>query len=343
MKSKLISIVIPCYNSELYISRTLECVYKQTYRPLEVVIIDDGSNDRTIDIVNQFFASHVDTKIYSKIIKKNNSGVSNSRNIGINIAKGENIFFLDSDDVIPPTYIKALSDNMKNYYSVVSTNMKRFVQEENIDFTENNPFEKKTIAGNSNICSYFRPFFNKYYFNSASNKLYNLNLIIENNIWFNTDLDMGEDLLFNISLLPYIKTWIVLDEVYYYYRINFQSLTFSFREDYLEKRFLLIDSIRRSRTSSFITSRDLKKEEIKAMYSNLIMLNNHSRKISRNKLDKEIRKSNQLMKNKITIKQLKEVSLMFKFMGSMLFLPNFILNIWISLITFLWNTKMKSK
>ena len=79
------------------------------------------------------------------------------------------------------------------------------------------------------------------------------------------------------------------------------------------------------------------------MYSNLIMLNNHSRKISRNKLDKEIRKSNQLMKNKITIKQLKEVSLMFKFMGSMLFLPNFILNIWISLITFLWNTKMKSK
>lgn len=90
----MISVVMPAYNVEFFISESIISVQKQTYKDWELIIINDGSTDNTVSIVEPFL---IDPRI--KLINQSNAGVSISRNIGIDMAKGEYITFLDSDDL----------------------------------------------------------------------------------------------------------------------------------------------------------------------------------------------------------------------------------------------------
>lgn len=99
----MISVVIPLYNKESSIQKTIESVLVQTYKDFELIIVDDGSTDNSVNIVecinvnNQF-----------KLIKKSNGGVSSARNEGINNASGDYIAFLDGDDLWEPTYLEEM-------------------------------------------------------------------------------------------------------------------------------------------------------------------------------------------------------------------------------------------
>ena len=90
------SVIIPCYNVEKYIENTVKTVLNQTYKDFEIILIDDGSNDSTLAILNNL--KETDDKI--KVFTQPNKGVSYTRNRGIDIAKGEYIYFLDADDEI---------------------------------------------------------------------------------------------------------------------------------------------------------------------------------------------------------------------------------------------------
>src|SRR5688572_1866005 len=92
---KLVSVIIPAYNAGPFISETLESVLAQTYSNWEVIVVNDGSKDNTENILKQY--SEKDPRI--SFISKTNSGVSDTRNKGIDKAKGEFIAFLDADDV----------------------------------------------------------------------------------------------------------------------------------------------------------------------------------------------------------------------------------------------------
>lgn len=94
MQNKLVSIVIPCYNAEKFIENTLKTVLSQTYKNFEVIIVDDGSKDRSAEIVKEIAKN--DNRI--NYIHQANSGVSTARNNGISLAKGSYISVLDSDD-----------------------------------------------------------------------------------------------------------------------------------------------------------------------------------------------------------------------------------------------------
>ena len=94
MNKPLISIIIPTYNSHLYINECLDSVIKQTYNNLEIIIIDDESSDNTIDIINKYNDSRI------KIYRKNNEGVSEARNLGLSKVTGDYILFIDSDDYL---------------------------------------------------------------------------------------------------------------------------------------------------------------------------------------------------------------------------------------------------
>src|SRR5215471_9275789 len=95
MKPSLISCVVPVFNGERYLSETLDSILAQTYRPLEIVVVDDGSTDRTADVV----ASYHDEVHY---FKQANTGVPAARNLGISRAAGAFIAFLDADDLWHP-------------------------------------------------------------------------------------------------------------------------------------------------------------------------------------------------------------------------------------------------
>jgi glycosyltransferase involved in cell wall biosynthesis len=90
------SIITPCYNLENHIEKTIESVLKQTYKYFELIIIDDGSKDNSLDIIRK--NKNKDNRI--KVFSKENGGVSSARNFGIGKAQGEYIFFLDGDDLI---------------------------------------------------------------------------------------------------------------------------------------------------------------------------------------------------------------------------------------------------
>ena len=106
MDEKLVSVIIPAYNIEDYIGRCLDSIISQTYKNLEIIVVDDGSRDYTGEILDNY--AKKDRRI--KVIHKENGGVSSARNKGIEAAEGDYIGFIDGDDLIEPGMYKTLVD-----------------------------------------------------------------------------------------------------------------------------------------------------------------------------------------------------------------------------------------
>lgn len=107
----LISVIIPLYNKETSIHKTIQSVLDQTFRNFELLVINDGSSDNSVDVVN----SIVDNRI--RVISKVNGGVSSARNFGVDNSKGEYIFFLDADDLISPNCLFEFNSLVEKYKS----------------------------------------------------------------------------------------------------------------------------------------------------------------------------------------------------------------------------------
>lgn len=103
-KDNLISVIVPVYNVEKYLKRCLDSVIEQTYAHLEIILVDDGSTDRSGDICNDY--ADRDTRI--RVVHKKNGGLSDARNIGLRLANGKYIYFVDSDDFIAKDSIEFL-------------------------------------------------------------------------------------------------------------------------------------------------------------------------------------------------------------------------------------------
>lgn len=108
---ELISVIIPVYNVEPYIAECIESIQNQTYINLEIILVDDGSTDNSVDICDQYAA--YDERI--KVIHQENAGVSAARNTGIEAATGEYISFVDSDDYIGPTLYEDMLKVLKEH------------------------------------------------------------------------------------------------------------------------------------------------------------------------------------------------------------------------------------
>ncbi|RNC69637.1 MAG: glycosyltransferase [Desulfuromonadales bacterium] len=108
MASPLVSVIIPAWNAEKFIAETLESVFAQTWRDLEVIVVDDGSRDGTAEVVKTFWEGKAGGSIELKLICQQNGGPSKARNAGIRAAKGDYLAFLDADDVWLPETVEHL-------------------------------------------------------------------------------------------------------------------------------------------------------------------------------------------------------------------------------------------
>ncbi len=117
MKKKLVSIIVPVYNVEKYIEECLDSIVSQTYKYLEIILIDDGSRDGSGKIADTYACK--DVRI--KVIHQNNSGVSSARNTGIDTATGDYVCFVDSDDYIRKDFIENLVADMTKYHVDIVT------------------------------------------------------------------------------------------------------------------------------------------------------------------------------------------------------------------------------
>ncbi|MDB4224838.1 glycosyltransferase [Granulosicoccus sp.] len=104
----LVSVVIPAYNCELYVADTLKSVINQTYQSIEIIVINDGSTDETLTVLRHF-------KNQIRIIDQSNHGVANARNVGIAIARGEFVAFLDADDQWAPTKLEVQLGSLNGF------------------------------------------------------------------------------------------------------------------------------------------------------------------------------------------------------------------------------------
>lgn len=110
-KSKLVSVIVPVFNAEKYLERIIFSLLKQTYKNIEIVLVDDGSQDASVNICDNYASLHERVKV----IHISNGGAAKARNIGIQIARGEYIVFVDSDDDIVLDYVENLVETLETY------------------------------------------------------------------------------------------------------------------------------------------------------------------------------------------------------------------------------------
>ena len=104
------SIIIPCYNAEKYLKRCLNSILNQNYKYFEIIIINDGSTDNSLEIIKEYSEKFQNIKY----INQRNQGVAIARNVGINLVQGEKFVFIDADDYISSNYLWYLNEAFKN-------------------------------------------------------------------------------------------------------------------------------------------------------------------------------------------------------------------------------------
>lgn len=205
----MISVIIPVYNVEKYLSVCLDSVLNQTFKDLEIICINDGSKDNSINILNEY--KKRDGRIV--IIDKKNAGVSSARNDGIKYATGDYIHFLDADDFLDSDYYEKMINVIKKYKTDIAVS----------GFVTNN----KYTVGVSYLCD------------GVANGLYDImkqtnalidsyiwrylfvrDLILKNNLLFRTDLVAQEDTLFLLNTLKCVDKIAIASGTNYHYIFN---------------------------------------------------------------------------------------------------------------------------
>ena len=194
MKNDLVSIIVPVYKEKKTLKKCCYSLLEQTYKNIEIILVNDGSNDDSSKICRKFAKN--DHRV--KFIDKENGGVSSARNAGIECARGEYLSFVDSDDYVDKEYIQ---------------NMYEKIQKDNSDiclagyWIKKHGFVQKNENGKGS-CLYDQSLYyeklldfiwgkNGMYFPVA--KLYRKSLIKQNEIKFNENIQCGEDMLFNVQ------------------------------------------------------------------------------------------------------------------------------------------------
>lgn len=264
--SKLISIIIPVYNGEKYLEDCLNSIKNQTFENLEVIIIDDGSSDGSINIARNF----VENDGRFIIIETENRGVSRARNLGLEIAKGEYIGFVDCDDIIEPrmyeklySILEEICDN--NVIACCSFNNQ--INNLNIISRDNNKIE---IWNNEKSISEL--FVNKLVQGFVWNKLYPKK-ILKDKIYFDYKIFSHEDLLFNFKVLENNSVKIAFtNEELYHYRINESGCMFSSR--FSKKRLTAINAYEQMLNVEWLTKPNLEIIRGQFVLVNLILISN---------------------------------------------------------------------
>lgn len=222
-----ISVIVPVYNSEKNIINCLKSIYFQTIDTLELIIVNDGSTDKSYELIQKFMKMYlVNEKRNIITINKENGGPSSARNTGIDVAKGKYIAFVDSDDFIEKDMYKSLvSIAEKNCLDVVMCNiMNIYKNDKQIKSPELVPID--TILSRKDIVSMICPtLMREDIFGGPCNRIYKREFIEKNNIRMPEEIGYGEDAIFQMQVFDKLDSTWFSSQCYYKYihRENSQS------------------------------------------------------------------------------------------------------------------------
>lgn len=212
-----ISIIVPVYNTEKYISECINSLLSQTYNNYEIIIIDDGSTDNSYKICKDYEKKHKKIKLYSQ----KNSGVSSARNLGIKVSSGDFIIFVDSDDYCNSNYLETIKDNLHEDellgfgFEKTYTNKKITILL-NSFYCNNKDEMDEFIIANSKFGGYI------------CNKVFSTKILKQNNILFDKELYYSEDLKFTIDYIKYCNAIRYISFTPYMYRMRKSSVSFNY-------------------------------------------------------------------------------------------------------------------
>lgn len=240
-----VSVIVPIYNVEKYLDRCMESLLNQTLKDIEIIMVDDGSPDKSPQMCDEY--AKKDRRI--KVVHKKNGGLSDARNAGLKVATGEYVAFVDSDDYQSlNTYEELYRQAKSGDYDVVYGGA--FWNKSNGEFFElfkiDRSFKGKevlTLLGDMLYQDGNRPFEEQVSM-SVWTGIYKLDVINKNNISFKSErIYISEDVIFHMELLPLCKSIKCVPKAYYHYCFNKDSLTHNFNFKKVECNFRLYEKM----------------------------------------------------------------------------------------------------
>lgn len=212
-----VSVIIPVYNVEKYLEKSLDSVISQTYKNLEIILVDDGSTDRSGEICDKYQSK--DSRV--NVIHQENSGVSAARNLGLDMATGDAVIFIDPDDYIDLTMmedmIKALKKNSADVvicgYRIVS---------------DNKEIERRPLEGILKDEDIIGSIFTEQVFSAVWNKMFCKNILMDENLnyyRFPVGIYIGEDFVWLSKVMGKCRKAYCLEKAYYHWLTRKESAT----------------------------------------------------------------------------------------------------------------------
>ncbi|MDQ0198774.1 glycosyltransferase family 2 protein [Neobacillus ginsengisoli] len=213
-----ISIIVPVYKIEHYIHKCVDSILAQSFKDFELILINDGSPDDSGKICNEY--SVKDSRI--KVIHKKNGGVSSARNAGIDLATGEYILFVDSDDWIEKDALDTLINQLKleKSDSIIFGSVKDLYTEQKLIKSELNGVHKKVNINVSDLGSNFVYLFNTVGLLASWMYLFKAKIIKDHKLYFNESLVLYEDFDFNLRFLKNSINLTFIPNVLYHYNMS---------------------------------------------------------------------------------------------------------------------------
>lgn len=208
-----ISLIIPIYNAEKYLRRCLESVRSQDFPDMEVLLVNDGSVDGSLEICREY--EKKDSRF--QVLDKKNTGVSNSRNLAMKLASGTYLQFMDSDDWLEKDAVRNLAEAAKS--GDCDLVVADFYRVDGAVYTEKQHIRESGILDRKTYAAYMMKEPADYYYGVMWNKLYRAQIIRENGLTLDEDLCWCEDFLFNLAFLRRAERILAIQTpVYYYYK-----------------------------------------------------------------------------------------------------------------------------
>lgn len=219
-ESVKVSVIVPIYNVEKYIGKCILSIIEQTYKNIEIILVDDGSLDDSGNIADEYATR--DNRI--KVIHKANAGVSAARNSGLDAATGDFVCFSDGDDYVMPNYVEHLLKLCLTYHADVAYTVDMYTTFHNEHIANSQVKVITPEDATENILCYKVPI-------GVYSKLFNREFLVKNNIRFLEDVYIGEGFNFNTACFQRANKVVMSNErIYFYRRDNEASAMTSFKE-----------------------------------------------------------------------------------------------------------------
>ena len=240
MNNPLVSIIVPVYNVQNSVARCLESICAQTWKNIEIILVNDGSRDESFSVCEQF--REKDPRIV--LVDKSNSGVSDTRNCGMTLASGKYVQFVDSDDYIEPDFTERLVTAAETnnadlviapYWMVIPANSCKAGQaleslQENLGIEEKRPddvreygFLPEGIYDRDTFALRLMEKPASFFYSVLWNKLYRRDILVDNHLQFTSEVRWAEDLVFNLEYILYANVFVSIPKAGYHYVQNPQS------------------------------------------------------------------------------------------------------------------------